>query len=283
MRAAIGHKHKLCSAKQPATNRFTFRQDGNLLTFRDTISGKWLRVLNYRSGWSEDRDMTLSMWIAALAIIIASLPSVFAAELDCRVVALSDGDTFTCLDAAKQQHKIRLANIDTPEKNQPYGTRARQALSSLIFNKPVQIDIQGHDRYQRAIGVVYVEGLNVNRELLVQGAAWVYPQYNRDPTLPAVEAAAKAAHKGIWGLGEAQVVPPWEWRKLSNNLRTEFAVRKSIARSLPASSDAAAGTCGKRLCGQMTDCADARYHLEHCGVSSLDRDGDGMPCESLCK
>lgn len=39
---------------------------------------------------------------------------------------------------------------------------------------------------------------------------------------------------------------------------------------------------GKRVCKDMDNCADARYHLEQCGMSRLDRDGDGVPCESIC-
>ena len=225
--------------------------------------------------------MLLSKWIAAFAIAIVLLPSVFASELDCRVVALSDGDTFTCLDAAQQQHKIRLANIDTPEKNQPYGAKAKQVLRGLIFNKQVLVETHEFDRYGRTIGLTYIDGINVNREMVALGAAWVYPQYNRDQSLPALEAAAKSASLGIWALGQAKVIPPWEWRKLGKHLNSEFSERKK--QSTTASLSSSSGSCAKRLCGQMTDCADARFHLEHCGVSSLDRDRDGVPCESLCR
>lgn len=225
--------------------------------------------------------MKLSKWIGALAI--AFLPPAFASQLDCKVVALSDGDTFTCLDAAKQQHIIRLANIDTPEKNQPYGTKAKQVLSGLIFNRQVLIDTQGFDRYRRTIGITYVDGLNVNREMVARGAAWVYPQYNRDPSLPAIENAAKSANLGMWTLGQAQVVPPWEWRKLGKDLNAEFSERKRMSRTSLSTPPASLGACEKRLCGQMSDCADARIHLEQCGFLSLDRDRDGVPCESLCK
>lgn len=42
-------------------------------------------------------------------------------------------------------------------------------------------------------------------------------------------------------------------------------------------------TCsGKRTCGEMNSCAEARFYLTQCGVSSLDRDKDGIPCESIC-
>lgn len=46
----------------------------------------------------------------------------------------------------------------------------------------------------------------------------------------------------------------------------------------------AEGSCndGKRVCGDMTSCADARFHLEQCGMSRLDGDSDGTPCEKIC-
>ena len=94
--------------------------------------------------------MVWRKWIAAL--IITFVPSVFASELNCWVVTLSDGDTFTCLDVIKKQYRIRLANIDTSEKNQPYGTKDKQILSSLIFNKLVLIEMHVFDRYGQVIG-----------------------------------------------------------------------------------------------------------------------------------
>ena len=42
-------------------------------------------------------------------------------------------------------------------------------------------------------------------------------------------------------------------------------------------------TCsGKKTCGEMISCAEARFYLTECGVSSLDGDKDGTPCESIC-
>lgn len=59
----------------------------------------------------------------------------------------------------------------------------------------------------------------------------------------------------------------------------------SRAASLSSPSDQANsrfGVCGsKPTCGQMTSCAEARYHYQ-CGVARLDGDRDGVPCERLC-
>jgi hypothetical protein len=39
-------------------------------------------------------------------------------------------------------------------------------------------------------------------------------------------------------------------------------------------------TCaGKTVCKEMTSCAEARYYLTQCGVTTLDGDSDGIPCE----
>jgi len=43
------------------------------------------------------------------------------------------------------------------------------------------------------------------------------------------------------------------------------------------------GNCGsKRYCGEMNSCAEALHYLNQCGLGRLDRDGDGVPCESIC-
>lgn len=43
------------------------------------------------------------------------------------------------------------------------------------------------------------------------------------------------------------------------------------------------GSCGsKHLCRQMNSCEEAYHYLNDCGVSRLDGDGDGVPCESIC-
>ena len=43
-------------------------------------------------------------------------------------------------------------------------------------------------------------------------------------------------------------------------------------------------TCGsKRYCKQMTNCEEAKFYLNECGLSSLDGNNDGVPCEVLCR
>nr|WP_255575263.1 thermonuclease family protein [Caldovatus aquaticus] len=170
-----------------------------------------------------------------------------------------------------------MAGIDAPESGQTYGSRARQALSALAFGRQARVVVQDTDSYGRAVGRVYVGSHDVNAEMVRLGAAWVYRQDNRDPSLLRLETEARAAQRGLWALPEAARTPPWEWRA---------AVRGGP--SLPAATLAApsrAGPAGgfpcgaKRYCRETTSCAEARFHLERCGQTRLDGDRDGVPCE----
>ncbi|MBH79422.1 MAG: hypothetical protein CMQ49_02795, partial [Gammaproteobacteria bacterium] len=65
-----------------------------------------------------------------------------------RVVAIIDGDTLTLL-VDRQKIRVRLIEIDTPERGQDWGSRARQALTDKVFQKDVQVVTGGYDRYDR--------------------------------------------------------------------------------------------------------------------------------------
>ena len=150
--------------------------------------------------------------LAALMLLAAQAACASAAEIAGRVVGISDGDTLTVLDAGNRQIRVRLAEIDTPESGQPYGDRARQALSDLAFGKAVRVAVQDTDRYGRAVGRVHEGAVDVNAEMVRRGAAWVFRRYSDDPALLRLEGEARAARRGLWALPEAERVPPWEWR-----------------------------------------------------------------------
>ncbi len=152
-----------------------------------------------------------------IIVLLALSPAVFAADLSGGVVGIADGDTFTLLTSDKQQVKIRLAEIDAPESNQPYGNKSKQKLSELIFGKDVRVVVQTTDRYGRTVGTPYVGELDVCKEMVHVGAAWVYRQYVVDRSLFDVENDARAARRGIWGLSESEQIEPWNWRRGLNN------------------------------------------------------------------
>jgi endonuclease YncB( thermonuclease family) len=220
--------------------------------------------------------MSLARLLCGIALLLPLY--VGAAPTTCKVVGVHDGDTLTCLTAQNKQIKVRLAEIDTPETAQPYGNKAKTTLSSLVFGKQVSLDTQATDRYGRTVAKVSVGEQAVNREMVRLGAAWVYRQYSKDKSLLLVEAEAKAARRGLWSMPQADIVPPWEWRKAGKQLNQQVASSKA------ATASTSAYQCGaKQYCKQMASCEEAMFYLNQCDMSRLDRDGDGKPCENVCK
>lgn len=145
----------------------------------------------------------IGTWSAAIA----------GQEIAGRVVSIADGDSFTLLTADNRQVKIRLAEIDAPERGQPYGGRSREQLARLIFEQDVTVAIQTVDRYGRTVGRPYKDDLDVCAEMVRTGAAWVYRKYLRDERLLEIESDARKVGRGVWGLSESENLPPWEWRR----------------------------------------------------------------------
>jgi len=127
-----------------------------------------------------------------------------------KVVGVADGDSIKML-RDREQVKVRLVEIDAPEKGQAFGNRSKQALEDLVKGQEVRVVERGKDRYQRTLGRVYRGDLDVNAEQVRQGLAWVYRQYSKDATLFPIEAEAKEQKRGLWR--DPEPVPPWEWRK----------------------------------------------------------------------
>ena len=149
----------------------------------------------------------------AIALMVLST-AVSSATVEGQVVAITDGDTIKILTATKQQIKVRLADIDTPERGQPYGRKARQVLGDKIHRRQVEVEEVTTDRYQRLVGRVFLDGRNINAEMVEDGAAWVYRKYSNDPHLLDLEHQAREQGRGLWALQPDQRVPPWEWRKM---------------------------------------------------------------------
>jgi endonuclease YncB( thermonuclease family) len=126
-------------------------------------------------------------------------------------VAIQDGDTLTML-VSRKQIKVRLVDIDAPERKQPFGTRSRQSLFEICGGKSARFDDRGEDRYGRTLGQVACAGVDANEEQVRRGMAWVFERYApKDSPLYALQAEARAAKRGLWQ--DARPVPPWDWRK----------------------------------------------------------------------
>ena len=134
-----------------------------------------------------------------------------------RVVAVLDGDTLTVLDRYRRPLRIRLHQIDAPEKEQDYGARSKQSLSQLVYGREVAVEVLTTDRYHRFVGKVVSAGYDVNLQQVARGMAWVYRQYGQDPQYLAAEAAARRARLGLWA--KSRPIPPWEFRRAEREER----------------------------------------------------------------
>jgi len=134
-----------------------------------------------------------------------------------RIVGVSDGDTVSLLTEEKENLRIRLATIDSPEKAQDFGARAKDSLSDLVFNKNVEVEVRSKDRYGRLVGVIRVGGTDVNLEQIKRGMAWHYTQYSKEQpsaekrVYAEAEVAARRARVGLWV--DPSPVPPWDFRR----------------------------------------------------------------------
>ena len=158
------------------------------------------------------------VFLLCLAALLALwLGVAHAAGLSGKVIRVSDGDSITVLDSGNQQHKIRLMGIDAPEKGQPFGTKSRESLSSMVAGRQVTVAWQKKDRYGRVLGVVFADSRDVGLIQIERGFAWHYKAYQRDQSAKdargyaEAEDAARTARRGLWA--DRSPVPPWEYRK----------------------------------------------------------------------
>lgn len=205
-------------------------------------------------------------WLLLLSLCCTTA---WAEEFTGTVIVVIDGDTVLML---KDHHplKIRLADIDAPEKAQDYGMASREALVQMVLHKQVRAKTLAIDKYGRTVALLQLGALNVNEEMVRRGMAWEYSHFHRDRRYIALQDEAQQAKRGLWQ--QADPVPPWEWRKQHKAERNEPPV--------PRPGDY---TCGsKHHCSQMRSCNEAHYYLTVCGVKALNPAGDGVPCKSLC-
>lgn len=231
--------------------------------------------------------MKVIQHLLAITFMVMSLPAV--ADLVGKCVGVHDGDTITVLDADKVQHKIRFALIDAPETKQAFGERSKQSLSSMVYSKMVRVAVKETDHYNREVGVVYVDNLEVNLEQVKRGMAMVYRQYAKDQHAYAAyytaEEQAKSSRTGLWS--DPNPVPPWDFRHGTQQGATNSSNTFPTVNRNPEAAyrgPHTTGDCGsKHRCSEMASCDEAKHYLNDCHVSSLDGDGDGVPCNKLCR
>ena len=185
-----------------------------------------------------------AFWLSASLICIGCSLS-YAKELPysftAKVEYVYDGDTIYAKDSTNNYHRIRLAYIDAPEKDQPYGIEATKILRSLVQDQTVLVSVLDIDKYGREVGNVYYGqpagqvqwsistdtsasgpvpvAHSASETMLKKGAAWHYSYFDKYNSFlnlhKELETEARLAPRGLWK--DATAIPPWQWRKLHKN------------------------------------------------------------------
>lgn len=148
-----------------------------------------------------------------ILFLLFSLNTIFSqSTLTGIVVGIKDGDTVVVLDSLKHQTTLRLAEIDCPEKDQPFGTKAKQFTSVQIYRKQIKYIVTDVDRYSRSIAKIYYDDNKyLSAELIKNGLAWHYKRYSTSKELANFENSARFQKVGLWY--DKSPIEPWEWRR----------------------------------------------------------------------
>jgi len=219
---------------------------------------------------------------------------VFAREFTSKVIAVLDGDT-VLIRRGNGVQKIRLAEIDAPEvahagtgdqtantqMSQPFGEDSKRTLAERVLGKQVQVVSQAVDSYGRMVAHLFLNGVDVNAEQIRLGMAWEYSHYHSNKALVALEADARQAARGLWA--SSQPTPPWDWRKQHSDAHINSVAPPHHPGAVLSAQPPDSACSPRKHCSAMNSCDEARQYMQRCGRGSMDGDGDGVPCESLCK
>jgi endonuclease YncB( thermonuclease family) len=179
--------------------------------------------------WPVIRSSVLALVLAIGAWVSVPVPARVATtdSFEANVVGVIDGDTIDVRTGDTPPYRIRLAGIDAPEKKQPFGNKARQSLSDLVYQETVRIEWSKKDKYGRLVGKILVAPpgpcatpckaiVDVNLAQIAAGYAWHYKEYEKEQpkqdrlAYDHAEQHAREQKLGLWK--DAHPVPPWEWR-----------------------------------------------------------------------
>ncbi|KPH13264.1 nuclease [Chryseobacterium sp. ERMR1:04] len=134
-------------------------------------------------------------------------------QIKARIIGIKDGDTVVALLADKTQETLRLAEVDCPEKKQPFGNNAKQFTSSKVFGKEVIFYRVTKDRYRRTIAKIFYDNNKyLSAEIIKSGYGWWYFKASKDLQLQEYEMLARKKKRGLWA--DKNAMSPWDFRKM---------------------------------------------------------------------
>jgi micrococcal nuclease len=164
----------------------------------------------------------------SLLFLTSTISHAIIRTVEGTVIEVTDGDALKVETAGGTKLNIGLYGIDAPEvqrinlttgliikRGQPYGKSSYEVLKAKVLRRKVKVDIIYIDRYKRMVGIVYLDGRDINLEMVRGGWAWAYREYLDRPYASAylnAEKEARDKRSGLWKQANPQ--PPWEFRKL---------------------------------------------------------------------
>ena len=149
------------------------------------------------------------------------------------VVKVYDGDSIHVVDESGHKNKVRVIGIDAPERKQEFGMEARDILADLILGQMVTVRYEHIDTYDRVLGLIFFDGIEVNQWMIEQGAAWYYKVFSWAHSDADKKRWLNAQHRAegdILGLWSGRPLEPWVWRaeqKKARKARREADAGKS--------------------------------------------------------
>ena len=206
-----------------------------------------------------------------------------------KVIKVVDGDTLA-VDIAGHSTTVRMIGVDTPETVDPrkpvqcFGVEASNKSKTALSGQSVKLEFdpsQGKlDKYGRLLAYVFLpDGTNWNDRLIRDGYAHEYTYrlpYKYQTQFKEAEKFARENDKGLWGPGVCDLSAP----------APAPAPVKTASPAAPTNSSEY--LCGGDIynCTSFATHTEAQAAYESCGgvnndVHGLDRDKDGLACETL--
>ena len=146
------------------------------------------------------------------------LPIVQAGQtLSGKVIGVIDGATLKILTSSNNSNiefRVKLAEIDAPEKYQAFGDKAKNALADKTTGREIGLRVIRQDRYGDVFAYIFIGERWINLEMVAEGYAW-RGQYSRVTELAQAEKEARRGQIGLWS--DDHPMPPWEYRSQRMN------------------------------------------------------------------
>jgi len=126
-----------------------------------------------------------------------------------------DGDTVELKSNTGSRLKLRLTDIDAPERNQEFGQKARRALIKLCKGSAISVELAGKDKYNRHLGKLECNQTDASLHMAEHGYAWHNEKYSDNIAVRNAAATARKMNIGLWSAEKP--LPPWIWRRLHQN------------------------------------------------------------------